>query len=67
MAFPVAGLKLNCWVDGSVFTVKIAREENVSALKKAIKEEKPHTFQHVEADTLDIWKVRAQVLLGRHC
>jgi hypothetical protein len=54
-------LELNCLVLGDVssrvFTVKIANTENVSALKKLIKVEKKPAFDHVPADTLDLWKV----------
>jgi hypothetical protein len=40
-----------------IFSVKINCTESVGTLKKAIKEEKKHAFQHVDADTLNIWKV----------
>jgi len=52
---------LNCFVLGGdpnrVFEIKIAPTESVSALKKAIKEEKKQTFRDVDADTLQLWKV----------
>jgi hypothetical protein len=55
-------LELNCWVLGDdynrTFPVKIANNETVAALKKAIKEEKKRAFLDVDADSLDLWKVR---------
>jgi hypothetical protein len=60
-----ADLELNCWVlgsrSGNVFKVKIAKEADIGDLKKIIKEEKPRSFQHVEADALDLWQVRVPV------
>jgi hypothetical protein len=54
-------LELNCLVLGDdpshVFTIEIVDSKNVSALKKAIKDEKKHAFQHVDADTLNIFRV----------
>ena len=54
-------LELNCLVFGddlnSVFTVEIQDSKNVSILKDAIKEKKSITFQHVEANTIELWKV----------
>ena len=54
-------LYLNCWVfrekASRVFPVKIAGTESVGALKKAIKEEKPVAFHHVDANTIDLWQV----------
>ncbi|KAF8227713.1 hypothetical protein L208DRAFT_1295299 [Tricholoma matsutake] len=54
-------LLLNCWVLGEdstcVFPVKIDCDENVGALKKAIKEEKKQVFDHITADSLDVWNV----------
>ena len=54
-------LYINCLVfgDGSshLFTIEIEDTKNVSALKKAIKDEKKHSFEHVDADSLDIFKV----------
>jgi hypothetical protein len=56
-------LELNCIVQGDdtdhLFTVEIAHTKNVSALRKAIEEEKKHTFEQVDADTLSLWKVSA--------
>ena len=58
---PDPGLRLNCWVYGDrpqgVFPVKIAKDANIGDLRDLIKEKKPHAFQHVDADALDIWKV----------
>ena len=60
-AMPDSLLNLNCWVHGdelqNVFPVKIARDETVGALKKAIKEEKKPLFDHIPADSLELWKV----------
>ena len=54
-------LELNCCVidekEPRVFQVEIARSKTISALKKAIKEEKKKSLQDVDADTLDLWKV----------
>lgn len=44
-----------------IFPVKIAGTESVGALKKAIKIEKQHLLQHVDADNLDLWKVSLPV------
>ena len=58
-------LALNCLVSGDdpdhIFTIEIANTKNVSALKKAIKAEKQVAFQHVDADTLVLWKVSCPV------
>ena len=40
-----------------MFTVKIPKNENVSILKKIIKEEKALRLGHVEASDLDLWQV----------
>ena len=54
-------LRLNCWVLGEdstrIFPVKVDHDENVGALKKAIKEEKKPAFDHIIADSLEIWNV----------
>ena len=54
-------LALNCLVLGetlhNIFTVEIDAAKNVGTLKKSIKKEKKHTFRHVDADTLMLWKV----------
>jgi hypothetical protein len=48
-------------VDGDnvhhIFLVKIASTESISILKKVIKDEKKHAFQHVNADALEIFQV----------
>ena len=53
--------QLNCIVLGDdhhrVFQVEISTTKTVAALKKAIKEEKKHAFQHVDADILNLWKI----------
>ena len=40
-----------------VFPVRIAKSETVGALKKAVKKEKEHAFDGVDADCLDLWMV----------
>jgi len=54
-------LRLNCWVLGEdstrIFPVEIDRDKDVGALKKAIKEEKKKAFDHIDADSLEVWKV----------
>ena len=54
-------LNINCLVLGDdasrTFPIKIAKSDTVGSLRKLIKEEKSHTFQHVDADTLVLWKV----------
>src|SRR5258708_3115374 len=54
-------LDLNCWVLGDdpshIFPIEIAESKTVGGLKKAIKEEKKPEFDHVAADSLDLWKV----------
>jgi hypothetical protein len=58
-------LELNCLVRGDgtdhVFTIEIVNTKNVSALRKAIKEEKKHKFKHVDADSLILWNVSIPV------
>ena len=60
-------LELNCLVLDShasinrIFTVQVLGTDNVSILKKAIKEEKCPLFNHVTADTLDLWNVSVPV------
>jgi hypothetical protein len=52
---------LNCFVLGdkedNVFTVKIPKNDNVSILKKMIKEDKAPHLNHVAASDLELWKV----------
>ena len=54
-------LKLNCWVLGEdstrIFPVEIDRDKNVGDLKEAIKEKKFPAFDHITADSLDVWNV----------
>jgi hypothetical protein len=54
-------LVLNCCILGNdpshIFPIEIERTKLVGTLKKAIKEEKKHTFRHVDADTLALWRV----------
>jgi Crinkler effector protein N-terminal domain len=54
-------LNINCIVLGDnpsqAFTTKLDGTNNVSVLKKAIKDEKKPAFDHVPADTLNILKV----------
>jgi hypothetical protein len=54
-------LTLNCFVLGDdedqVFTVKIPKTDNVSILKKLIKEENLHLLAHVDAKDLELWNV----------
>jgi hypothetical protein len=56
-------IELNCWVLGDetsrIFPVKISESKSVGALKKAIKGEKQHRFQSIDADALDLWQVRS--------
>jgi len=58
-------LELNCLVLGDdsshIFSVKIASTESVFTLKKAIRDEKNNAFQHVDADSLILWKVSIPV------
>ena len=58
---PTQLLSLNCFVLGDdlkkVFTVKIPKTENVSILKKLIKEEKAPHLNHVAASDLELWNV----------
>jgi hypothetical protein len=54
-------LELNCLVLGDgpshIFGVEIKDNKKVSDLKKSIKEEKKHAFQHVDADALEVYQV----------
>jgi hypothetical protein len=56
---------LNCLVLGHdashIFPIEIGENKTVGALRKAIKDEKRHAFQHVDADTLVLWKVSIPV------
>ena len=54
-------LRLICYARGDhynqAFTVQIKEDEDVSALRGAIKEKKKHAFKGVGAHTLVLWKV----------
>ncbi|KIM79435.1 hypothetical protein PILCRDRAFT_74257 [Piloderma croceum F 1598] len=54
-------LNLNCLVldddTSRIFLIEIAERKTVGALRKAIKDEKEHAFQHVDADALLLWKI----------
>ena len=51
-----------CWVVGTptkrIFPVEVGRDKIWGTMKKAIKEEKKNEFADIDADTLDLWKVR---------
>ncbi|KAG1847369.1 hypothetical protein F4604DRAFT_1594458 [Suillus subluteus] len=53
--------KLNCIVLGNdpncIFPVDIAQTQTVGDLRKVIKDEKKRQFDHVDADSLKLWKV----------
>ena len=59
---------LNCWVCGDradrVFTVEIAGTRNVSALKKATKEQNKPAFDHIPADVLEPLRRHALSFVG---
>jgi hypothetical protein len=52
-------LSLNCLIHGEdqekMFTIKIPKTENISILKKLIKEEKASLLNDVDASDLDLW------------
>ncbi|KAF8322897.1 uncharacterized protein EI90DRAFT_3077263 [Cantharellus anzutake] len=54
-------LELYCLICGgdanNIFPVKIASTESVGTFKKAIKEEKKVNLEHVDADSLTLWRV----------
>ena len=58
-------LNLNCLVLGHdashIFPIEIAESKTVGALRKAIKDENEHAFQHVDAKALVIWQVSIPV------
>jgi hypothetical protein len=56
--FPLNCLLLNDDPKRQFFTVKIPESENVSTLKKKIKEEKAPHLDHLAASDLILWKVR---------
>jgi hypothetical protein len=41
----------------NIFPVKIDSTESVGVLKDLIKDKKQHAFEHVDANTLVLWKV----------
>jgi hypothetical protein len=63
-------LDLNCLVLGHdashVFSIEIGESKTIGALRKAIKDEKEHAFQHVDADALLLWKVSIPVNRSLH-
>jgi hypothetical protein len=44
-----------------VFRVEISRDSPVSFLQELIKNKKPHAFQHVDPDDLELWEVSQRV------
>ena len=58
---PQPQFTLNCLVLGDdtshIFPIKIAKSNTVGDLREVTKEKKSHTFQHVDTDTLVLWKV----------
>jgi hypothetical protein len=54
-------LELNCWVLGDdpsrVFPVEIASSKTVGFLKEAIKDKMKPAFDHIAANSLNLWKV----------
>jgi hypothetical protein len=60
----MALLKLNCWVLGQgsarIFPVEVDHDNNVGGLKEAIKKKKL-AFDHIDADSLDVWNVSIHI------
>jgi hypothetical protein len=59
-------LELNCLVLGDdnpshIFPVKIEKTALVGTLKEVIKDKKKPAFEHVDADTLVLWRVSIPV------
>jgi hypothetical protein len=58
-------LLLNCWILGEdstrIFPVEIDRDKNVGGLREAIKEKKKRAFDHIDADSLDVWNVSVPI------
>jgi hypothetical protein len=58
-------LELNCLVFGepraNIFPVKISHTETIGSLKKVIKDENEHLFQHVDAKALVLCKTSIHV------
>ena len=50
-------LELCCFVLGDAFVVEIAGTESVGTLKEFIKEKKKNALQHVDAATLNLFRV----------
>ena len=54
-------ITLRCWVHGDdtnqIFNVKIPSTEDVPALRKAIKDNKPVDFGHVDPDALALYSI----------
>jgi hypothetical protein len=44
-----------------IFPIEIAENKSVRSLRKAIKDEKEHAFQHVDANNLILWQVSIPV------
>jgi hypothetical protein len=63
-------LELNCLVLGDdpshIFTIEIRGTKNISALRKAIKEEEKPVFDHVPADALQLFQDSLPVDDGLH-
>jgi hypothetical protein len=49
-----------------IFPIEITESKTVGALRKAIKDDKEHAFQHVDADALLLWKVSIPVNRSLH-
>lgn len=60
-------LHLNCIVLGDdpshIFPINIAQTRTVGDLKDMIKDKKKRYFDHVDADSLKLWKVSDLVLV----
>ncbi|KAF8817182.1 hypothetical protein BYT27DRAFT_7075454, partial [Phlegmacium glaucopus] len=57
-------LTLFCWilnVSNNPFAIDIGQSMRVDHLKKAIKKEKRHTFEVIESDTLELWKLSTPI------
>lgn len=56
---------LRCYILGddlrNSFKVTLPSTDDVSDLKEAIKTKKSYTFQHVEADKLQLWNVSVPI------
>jgi hypothetical protein len=60
-----------CWVQGEDparrFDISITSTETVSALREMIKKKTKPDFNDVRADSLKLWKVRAQLCREKYC